>query len=293
MVQAERDRNDTGATSQSFLRPIPLNALRELTTLMLAAGVYFGGRVLVQGSSTRSFNNADHLLELERAMGLDVEAAVQQVALDHNLVRVIGNLSYVWLHWPLLLAALIILFLRDPAHYRQFRSALFLSGSIGLLLFATLPMAPPRFMDGFVGTVSDDARRHHIGYPLSWANKYAAFPSFHVGWTLIACVALAASVRKRSIKVLVVIPAALVGAAVVSTGNHYILDSVSGAAIAVAAYVWFGRQRPNHTGLAQGRSSAVGPTSDRDDQSVVAVEPATQDLTPSSGVGLEEELVDS
>jgi uncharacterized membrane protein YccC len=187
------------------------------------------------------------------------------------------------LHWPLLITALFILFRRDPAHYRQFRSALFVSGSIGLALFAAFPMAPPRFLDGFVGTVSDDARRHHLGYPLSWANKYAAFPSFHVGWTLIACLALAASVSSRPAKVLALVPAILVGAAVVSTGNHYVVDSVSGAAIALGAYAWF-----SHSS-----NSDDETVSNSDDETVVPVESPVEHLAASGGVRFEEELLAS
>ena len=96
-------------------------------------------------------------------------------------------------------------------------------------------------MPGFVGTVSDDARRHYLSYPLSWTNRFAAFPSFHVGWTLIACLALAASLHSTHVRRAALIPAVLVGLAVISTGNHYVIDSIVGAAIALAAYHYFGR----------------------------------------------------
>lgn len=225
----------------------PLSATRELGYLLLALVVYFGGRVLVEGSDSRATANAERLLDIESWLGIDVEGSLQELALESDVVRVLGNLSYVWLHWPLLIAALALLFVRDIPHYRQFRNALFVSGSIGLVLFATVPMAPPRFMPGFVGTVSDDARRHYLGYPLSWANKYAAFPSFHVGWTLIACLAVAASFDRRVVQYLALIPAVLVGASVVTTGNHYLLDSVAGGGIALGAYLAFGwAYRPKH-----------------------------------------------
>ncbi len=220
---------------------------REAAYILIGLMIYFGGRILVEGSDSRSIRNAETLLDLERSLGIDVEVALQELALDSDLVRVIGNLSYVWLHWPLLITALVLLFYRDPPHYRQFRNAVMCSGAVGLVLFAAVPMAPPRFMPGFVGTVSDDARRHYLSYPLSWANKYAAFPSFHVGWTLIACLAVAASLDRRGLRAAALLPAALVGASVITTGNHYVLDSVAGAAIALGAYVGFGWAfRPKH-----------------------------------------------
>jgi hypothetical protein len=211
----------------------------QIGVLSAAAMVYFGVRIIVQGSTSRSTRNAERLLDVERWLGIDVEVSIQQFATDHDAIRLLGNLSYVWLHWPLLLGVLWYLFRSCPSRYIQLRNALFLSGAIGLVLFAFIPMAPPRFMPGFVGTVSDEARRHYVGYPLSWSNKYAAFPSFHVGWTLIACLAISSTVRHRWSHYVALVPALLVGVAVVTTGNHYLLDSFTGAALALGAYWYF------------------------------------------------------
>ena len=218
-----------------------LSWTHEIGLLLSGAVVYFGGRVVVEGSESDAISNANRLLDIEQTLGIDIESRFQQFALDNDLIRILGNLSYVWLHWPLLIAVLWVLFRTDARHYLQVRNALFLSGAIGLVLFTTLPMSPPRFLPGFVGTVSDEARRHYLSYPLSWTNRFAAFPSFHVGWTLIACLALASTARTKVGRALILTPAGLVGLAVVSTGNHYVLDTVAGVLIAVGAYLWFGR----------------------------------------------------
>lgn len=244
----------------------PLSWRREIACIFTGLVVYFGVRVLVEGSEARSTANAERLLEIESALRIDVEATMQELALSNELIRVLGNLSYVWLHWPLLITALVALYVRDPPHYRQFRNALFVSGSVGLVLFALVPMAPPRFMPGFVGTVTDDARRHYIDYPLSWANKYAAFPSFHVGWTLIACLAVAATADRRGVRAAALVPALLVGVSVITTGNHYVIDSVAGAIVALSAYLALGwASRPTHVrdhrslgGTANSREECAG-----------------------------------
>ena len=223
---------------------------REAIVLTVGAVVYFGGRVLVEGGADASTRNAQRLIDLEQRLGLDIELSVQRWALDHDSVRIAGNLSYVWLHWPLLLTVLWLLFNLDRTRYRQLRNAMFASGVCGLGLFAFFPMAPPRFMPGFVGTVSDDARRHYLSYPLSWTNRFAAFPSFHVGWTLIACLALASTLHGSSTRtssavslsnIAVLVPAALVAFAVISTANHYVIDATVGALIASTAYLVAGR----------------------------------------------------
>jgi len=216
-------------------------AMREIGVLAAAASVYFGVRVVVEGGREESVANAQRLIDLEASLGLDIERSVQSFALSHDAVRIIGNLSYVWLHWPLLLTVLAILFTVDRLRYQQLRNAMFASGLCGLVLFATFPMAPPRFMPGFVGTVSEAARRHYFDYPLSWTNRFAAFPSFHVGWTLIGCLALAASLKQPRLRWVALIPAALVSLAVISTANHYVIDAAVGGIIAGGAYTWFGR----------------------------------------------------
>ena len=223
--------------------PVPVSrqgrGAREVAILSAGAAGYFGGRLLVEGSRGTAVRNAERLLELEHDLGFDIERELQEFTVDNDLLRFLGNATYVWLHWPLLIAVLWFLFHRGHGQYRPLRNAMFLSGAIGLLLFALLPMAPPRFMPGFEGTVSDAARRHYLSYPLSWTNPYAAFPSFHAGWTLIACMALSSTMRTPLTRVVVLIPGALVMGAVISTGNHYVLDTLAGTAIALAAYAWF------------------------------------------------------
>lgn len=208
------------------------------------AATYFGGRVVVEGDAAQAVANADRLQRFERAIDLDVERSLQSWVIEHDVLRVIGNLSYVWLHWPLLVGVFVVLYLRDRVRFRRLRTAMFLSGAVGLVIFATIPVAPPRFMPGFVGTVSDEARRHYIDYPLSWTNQFAALPSFHVGWTLVACLALAGLVGRRAGKVVALAPALLVAISVVTTGNHYLVDATVGTFIALAAYAIAVRREP-------------------------------------------------
>jgi membrane-associated phospholipid phosphatase len=238
--------------------------IRQLLLLAAGAAVYFGGREVVEGSWSDAVRHAEAIIDLERHLGVGIEADVQRLAVEHDALRVVGNLSYVWLHWPLLLAVLGWLLWRDRARYRRLRDAMFLSGAVALVIFAVFPVAPPRFMSGYVGTVSDAARRHYLEWiPLDWSNPYAAFPSFHVGWTLIACLALAASMSSRRAAVLAIVPAVLVGLSVVSTGNHYLVDAVGGAAIALAAYAWAGRRHAARTPVADADDPRGGAAPDR------------------------------
>lgn len=155
--------------------------------------------------------------------------------------------------------------------------ALSVSGLIGLGLFAAFPVAPPRFLPGYEVTVSDAARPHYLDYPLSWTNQVASFPSFHIGWTLIACLALAGVVtaatpgRTQLLRTVVMLPALLVGIAVVTTGNHDVLDAVAGTTIALGAFLLLapertpssGREEPGQRPRQRSSTSDVAPTAQR------------------------------
>jgi hypothetical protein len=149
----------------------------------------------------------------------------------------LGNLSYVWLHWPLIVVFMLLLYRRDRLRYFQLRNALMATALVGVVIFALLPEAPPRFLSGYTGTVDDAARRLYLGTPMSWNNQYASFVSFHVGWTLIACLAFAATFDRNMWKGLLLLPAALTGVAVITTGNHFVVDAIAGGLVAVTAYV--------------------------------------------------------
>lgn len=216
-------------------------AWRELGVAALAMAGYFGLRVVVEGEPGIAVRNAERLLDLERRLGLDVEHTVQEWVLERDLVRWSLSAGYVWLHWPLLIVAMVFLAFRAPDVQARLRNAMAVSGAGGVLLFATIPMAPPRFMPGFVGTVSDTARRHYLPYSLDWTNQFAAFPSYHVGWTLIACLAVAGVIRRRGARWVLLLPSVVVAVAVVGTGNHYVVDSVAGAGFALLAWWAAGR----------------------------------------------------
>ena len=229
------------ARSQQRIRP-----RREFALVTATLIGYFGLRLVVEGSEQDATRNAERLLQLERWLHVDVEHSVQEWVLHHEAIRIVLSGGYVWLHWPLLIAVMSFLTWRAPEVQVRLRRAIAGSAAFGLFCFATVPMAPPRFMPGYVGTVSDAARRHYLPYPLEWTNQFAAFPSYHIGWTLIACWAVAGLVEWRSLRWpvlrwMMMTPAVIVAIAVVGTGNHYVLDSLVGGLSATAFWVWAGR----------------------------------------------------
>jgi membrane-associated phospholipid phosphatase len=114
-----------------------------------------------------------------------------------------------------------------------------ISGAIGILIFLTYPVAPPRLMEGygFVDTVLLHTRAYRVLQPPSMTDLYAAVPSLHVGWNVVMGAALVRESRRASARVFGVAMPLVMAAAVVLTANHYIMDVVAGTTLVVASLV--------------------------------------------------------
>jgi hypothetical protein len=224
-----------GRVSQPPAADSHARAARAAAVLVLAAAVYFAARKLVEGDSDTATRNATRLLRFEGTLGIDIEHTVQDLVLNHPLLSEVFNNIYVGLHWPLLIFTFVVLFARDQRAFQRLRDTFIVSGAVGLVIFATFPVAPPRFMPGLVGTVSQAERQHFLPYPASWSNRVASLPSFHVGWTLTAAIVLASTLRSPVLKFIALLPGPLVAIAVIATGNHYVIDVVAGSVLALGA----------------------------------------------------------
>jgi membrane-associated phospholipid phosphatase len=123
------------------------------------------------------------------------------------------------------------------------RNAMFLSGAIGFLFFALLPVAPPRLVDpSLVDTVTLHSESYRALQPPGLTNQYAAFPSLHFGWNLLVGVAVWGATRNTALRLLSIVGPAAMGAAVVLTANHFVLDLAGGAAVVLLA-LWVARRR--------------------------------------------------
>jgi hypothetical protein len=248
---------------------------RQLGLLALATLAYLAVRAVTQGGATEAMANAGDVLALERRLGLDWERGAQALVLDHPVLVRAANAIYVWTFWPFVAGALIVCYRRDRTAYVRLRTALFASGAAGLVVFALFPVAPPRMLDGFTDTVATFSGQDHLAHPSSFSNVYAAVPSFHVGWTVLAGVCLLGVLRHPVLRGLVLAHGAVMAVVVVVTANHYVVDAIAGVAVslgglAVAVAVERARRaRRDEVGLATLACHEVG-----DDHDLVAVRAA-------------------
>ena len=211
-------------------------ARRELAVFALAYGIYFGVRALTEGAPWRAMANARELFRLETSLGIDWEGAVQSVVVRSQVLVDAANAVYIYGHWPILIAAGVLLFRHRPAHYYRLRNVCLLSGLLGLFIFALFPVAPPRLTDlPLIDTVTRDSDGYRQIFPASLVNQFAAMPSFHAGWNVVLGVVVFQATRSRLLRAFAVaLPAAMI-LSVVATANHFVADVVVGVAIVLAA----------------------------------------------------------
>jgi len=238
-------------TADAVVRPVHRRAglavVREAVLVLAGVLAYFGVRGATEGGYAAAQANARLLVDLERDIGLYVEPALQRTVLDHEWLVTLMNWVYIWGHWPVIAAVLTWLAVRHPARFRLTRNAMFVSGAIGVVLFVLFPVAPPRLAGlGFVDTIVEQSSSYRVLQPPAFVNQYAAMPSLHVGWDLIIGLAIVAAASRRIVRLAgAVLPVLMVGA-VVLTANHYVVDAIAGAVIALVGLgtaAWWERHR--------------------------------------------------
>jgi hypothetical protein len=185
---------------------------------------------------------------LQRALHLPSEAALQRLVLPHPLVVQAANGYYAIMHVPALIAVLIWAFVRHRDRYPMVRNTLALMTG-ACLAIQLIPVAPPRmFADlGFVDTghLYGQSVYGRVGTGIS--DQLSAMPSVHVGWAVLVGLAavLLSSCRWRW---LVAAHPVLTILVVAVTANHWWLDGVVAVMLlAIAVGVHLGFQRLTRT----------------------------------------------
>jgi len=207
---------------------------KQIFLIGLAVLLYFGVRGQTEGAETLALEHGRQILDLETKLGIDWEMGLQSIVTPSRTLTTLGNWVHIWFHWPVIVLTLLHLHRTNRLEFLMLRNAMFVSGAIGLVIFISYPVAPPRTPPGFTDTVTDLSTSYRVLQPPNLVNKYAAVPSLHAGWNLLVGVALyRASTHRTFLRVFGIVSATAMALAVVSTANHYILDVVAGYAVAL------------------------------------------------------------
>lgn len=205
------------------------------TQLSLLSGLWFGYaavRNLVGDTRLAAIGNASRLLEIETALGLDVEARLQS-AITWPGAFIAAN-SYYLLHFPLTLAVMALAFWRSRATvFPVLRNSLIGSTAVALIVHLTVPMAPPRMLPGFVDTGAAFGPDPYAIAGSESANQFAAMPSMHVAWSVLTGYAIWKLGTRHLATAAAFVHPTLTSLVVVVTGHHFVTDVAIGAAVAI------------------------------------------------------------
>lgn len=181
-----------------------------------------------------AIEHARWVWDFEQRWHFPSELALQQTFIDQRLFMQSMNVYYGGVHVPAMGMTLIWLFWRHRDRYRAVRNVLAMT-TAGCLTIQMIPVAPPRFMPGFVdaGLLYHQSVYGTGGSGIS--NQLAAMPSLHYAWSILVCIAvIRISVSRHRYWILLHL--VLTTLAVTVTANHWYLDGVVAAMVlAVAA----------------------------------------------------------
>jgi len=213
----------------------------EIIAILAFYMIYSAIRNANEGGYDDALANARALIDWQQALGINHEERLQDWALHFRPLVIAMNYEYGSLHFIVTGGAGIYLFQRWSNDYPLWRNAMAITTGVALVGFILWPLMPPRLLPesyGFVDTLAE--------YPTFWSfnsgavskisNQYAAMPSVHVAWALWCACVLVPRLRRPWAKVLAALYPALTVAAIVLTGNHYLLDAVGGFAVLGIGY---------------------------------------------------------
>ena len=232
---------------RSQRRRSPLEAVRvvlakrhglatEVAMLIGAYVLYDFSRGLVRGGASIAQRHAQAVAGVERHMSIFIESDVQ-----HALSRVPGimhifGFGYDALHLGVTAAVLLWLYLRRPTVFPLVRTTLIVAVLTALTVFALFPTAPPRLAGlGINDSLSLARTTSHSSVLSALYNPYAAMPSLHIAFAVIAGGSVAIYARHRWARFTGIVYLFFVGVEVIATGNHFLLDVAAGAATAAAS----------------------------------------------------------
>src|SRR5690606_30895963 len=117
-------------------RRAAVDLLVQAALVATCAVLYFAVRGVTEGSASTAVRNGHRILRIESVIGVAVEETAQGVVLSSHVLTTVANWVYIWGHWPVIAATLVWLYRTSRRDYVLLRNAMFVSGAIGLVIFA-------------------------------------------------------------------------------------------------------------------------------------------------------------
>jgi hypothetical protein len=226
--------------------------LGETAVMIVLYRLYDFGREQAVGTTKAAFANAKDIIAAEKWLGIYWERPIQQAFLNADWFIAFWNIYYGTVHFVLPVVTLVWLYRKAPARYVRWRNTLLLMWAIAVLTFFLYPLMPPRLMPARYDFVDTAAEYYNFGPQVTvefgsdgqpseralaqYGNPYAAMPSFHIGWSTWALLALWPLLRRRWLKGVLLAYVAGVLFCITVTANHWLLDAVGGVLVVALGY---------------------------------------------------------
>jgi hypothetical protein len=197
---------------------------REAAVVLLLFALWQVAGALALTRVAGAFDRAREIVDVERALHLPSEGWVQGLVLPHPTLVQWLNAFYVYVHINSIVVFLVWVFVRHRDRYPWVRDTLVLL-TAACLVVQLAPVAPPRFLPGFVDTATEYGQSVYGPFGSGMADQLSAMPSVHVGWAVLVTVVVV-TVARSPWRWLVLAHPVLTTLAVVATANHFWLDGV-------------------------------------------------------------------
>lgn len=203
----------------------------EVVLIAVGYAVYTLIRDTVPAHRSTAFHNARDIVAWERDLGI-----YHELGANHWLVRFhwlvdTADYWYATAHFVVTIAVAVWIIWKHPPLARSLRIAWYSMNLYALIGFAFYPLAPPRYLPGFVDTIMTYGIWGSVGKKGSAdgaSNPFAAMPSMHIGWSTWCAIVLVVVATRWWVKALGVLYPLLTLGSIVGTANHYYLDVVGG-----------------------------------------------------------------
>jgi membrane-associated phospholipid phosphatase len=209
---------------------------RQLAIWFGFLGVYQIVRGFGGNDRALALAHGEWVIHTEQRVGDLVELTVQRLAATSGFLEFAVSWTYWMSEFAVLGGAVLWVYLRRHEHFCRLRNWVLLANAVGLVGYLAYPTAPPRMFtaDGFVDTLAKYASLNHGSGVIEFAsNQYAAMPSLHAADALIIGLTFAVIARHWWAKALWMLWPAWVCFSVMATANHFWLDCVAGAVVAL------------------------------------------------------------
>jgi hypothetical protein len=181
--------------------------------------------------------NGRSIWQIERALRIGNEAAIEQWVLGYPWLMRAANVFYATVHVPALICFLVWLFALHRARYPRLRNTVAAVTGICLVLHFT-PVAPPRMYPdlGFVDAARAFGQSVYGPVGQGISNQVSALPSLHAAWALIVAFGVL-TVSSSRWRWWILAHPVLTMFAIVATANHWWLDAVAAAAVLAVVVV--------------------------------------------------------